>query len=275
MNMRNRLLVVLSLLLVLAACKKDEYKDYYEGGTAPTLSATVSGGPVLVQADSLKTYLKLNWTNPNYQFTTGISSQDVSYILQIDTAGANFTSPGKVEVSIARDLGVSYNVREFNQILTKMNLMENMSHSLELRVKATLGTGALPLYSNVYKMNATPYLDVAVPIPASGNLWIVGNATANGWNNPLGAPYDVSQKFTRVSNTLYELTLTMPGGGGYKLIQENGKWDTQYHALAGATWDSGLFEKKDSDPQFPGPPSAGTYKISVNFKTGKYTVVKL
>ena len=64
------------------------------------------------------------------------------------------------------------------------------------------------------------------------------------------------------------------GGGNYKLIQEQGNWDTQYHMLTGGTWNSGDFEKKNSDPGFPGPPSAGTYKITVNFKTGKYTVEK-
>jgi hypothetical protein len=32
---------------------------------------------------------------------------------------------------------------------------------------------------------------------------------------------------------------------------------------------------RDADPGFPGPPTAGNYKISVDFITGKYTVVKL
>ena len=272
--MKNRLLVFVAFLLVLASCKKDENKIYYESGTAPTLTAAVLGSTTLVQADAAKNFLKLNWTNPNYRFTTGISSQDVNYILQVDTTGANFTSPAKYETSIAKDLGITYTVNDFNQILAKMNLQENIPHNLDLRVKAALGNNAaLPLYSNVYKLTVTPYLDVAVPVPANGNLWIVGDATANGWDNPLKTQYEAAQKFTKVSTTLYELVLPMPGGGNYKLLQDNGVWGTQYHMVTG-TWESGTFEKKDSDPGFPGPPSAGTYKISVNFKTGKYTVVK-
>ncbi|HET7898900.1 MAG TPA: hypothetical protein VFL47_14545, partial [Flavisolibacter sp.] len=174
---------------------------------------------------------------------------------------------------ISKDLERTFTVKDFNGILTKMNVAEDKPHNIEMRLKATLASGAVPLYSNVIKLTVTPYLDVAVPIPANGNLWIVGDASPNGWANPLQAAYETSHKFTKVSTTLYELTLAMPGGGGYKLIQDNGKWDTQYHMVTG-TWDAGTFEKKDSDPQFPGPPSAGTYKISVNFKTGKYTVVK-
>lgn len=44
--------------------------------------------------------------------------------------------------------------------------------------------------------------------------------------------------------------------------------------LAGGTWEGGDFEKKDSDPQFPGPPTSGTYKITVDFQRGKFIVVK-
>jgi hypothetical protein len=90
----------------------------------------------------------------------------------------------------------------------------------------------------------------------------------------LANPYDGSQKFTRNSNTLFELVVAMPGGGNYKLIQEQGNWGTQYHMLTGGTWESGKLEKKDADPGFPGPPSAGTYKITVNFQDGVYNVVK-
>lgn len=272
--MRNRLLVVLSFLLVLVACKKDEYKVYYEGGTAPTLTATTVGSTTLVQTNASQPFLKLGWTNPAYRFTTGISSQDVNYVLQIDTVGANFSSPGKQEVSVAKELGTTFTVKDFNTILTKMNLVEDMPHNLEMRVKSTLGNGSLPLYSNVVKATVTPYLDVAVPLPTGGNLWIVGDATQNGWDNPLKAPYDVTQKFTKVSNTVYELVVQLPGGGKYKVLQDNGRWDTQYHALDGGTWESGDFEKKDAEPGFLGPTSAGTYKITLNFKTGKYTVVK-
>ncbi|MCW3073418.1 MAG: hypothetical protein JWP69_487 [Flaviaesturariibacter sp.] len=259
----------------LWSCKKDENKVYFEGGTAPVLTASATTPVTLAPANQSNVAMRFDWTNPNYKFTTGVSSQDVTYILQVDTTGANFTSPSMQEVSIPKELSTSFTVKELNTILTKLNVLEDMPHSIQFRIKSTLGNNSAVLFSNVLTRVITPYLDVAVPIPTAGNLWIVGDASPNGWNNPLQAAYVTTHKFTKVSNTLYELTLAMPGGGAYKLLQDNGNWATQYHMLAGGSWSSGDFEKRDADPGFPGPPTAGTYKITVNFKTGKYTVVKL
>jgi hypothetical protein len=36
----------------------------------------------------------------------------------------------------------------------------------------------------------------------------------------------------------------------------------------------GTFEKKDADPAFVGPTTAGSYKIVVNFQDGTFTVTK-
>lgn len=276
--MKNNFLKALvpALLLIGAwSCEKDENKIYFEEGTAPVLTSSSAATRVLIMADSSKPGAKFSWTNPDYSFTTGVSSQDVTYVLEVDTEGADFKSAKKQEISIARNLEVNYNVKELNALLSKMDLPDNVPHNIEFRIKAALANGSVPLFSNVIKITITPYLDVVVPVPTNGTLWITGDAAPSGWDNPLSAPEDVTQKFTAVSNTLYELTLSMPGGGAYKLIQEQGQWGSQYHMLEGGKWDAGEFEKKDADPGFPGPPSAGTYKITVNFKTGKYSVVKL
>lgn len=53
-----------------------------------------SGGSVINMSFNTPAELafSLNWTNPEYKFTTGVSSQDVSYTIEMDTAGAT-TSP--------------------------------------------------------------------------------------------------------------------------------------------------------------------------------------
>ena len=104
-------------------------------------------------------------------------------------------------------------------------------------------------------------------------LWVVGNAFASGWSNPLPSPFDVSQKFTKVSDTQYELVVDMLSTGNYKLIQEQGVWGTQYKKLAGDA-SSGTFEKKDADPGFDAPAVAGKYKLVFDFQAGTYTVTK-
>jgi hypothetical protein len=102
----------------------------------------------------------------------------------------------------------------------------------------------------------------------------VGDAFESGWNNPLPDPFVNSQKFTRVSETLYELQVAFKGGGAYKMLQDNGVWGTQYHMVEGDA-SGGVFQKKDSDPAFVGPTVAGNYKIVVDFQAGKFTVTKL
>lgn len=273
---------------VMLSCKKDENQVFFQGGTNPVFSASSTAAMVLASANKDNPAITFSWTNPNYQFNTGNSSQDVTYILQVDTAGANFTNPKLQERSISNDLSVTLTVKELNTFLTKMELQSGVAHNMEFRIKSTLLNGTVPLYSNVLKISVNNYLDFVVeppgtpnPIPfqyADGNLWIVGDAVASGWSNPLPAPYDNSQKFSRAggpSDVLhYQANITFNATGGYKLIQTQGVWSTQYHAMDGTAKLSGDFEKKDSDPQFPSP-GAGLYKVEINFQTGTYKLTKL
>ena len=268
---------LMTAALIMQSCEKDENKIFYEDGTPPVLTASTTA--VNLQpppADQAAEAIRFGWTNPNYVFTTGLSSQDVTYRLEFDTAGANFGSNAKYTTTIARDLGRAFSVGELNSILgNTMSLTFGRQYRIEARVISSIGTEAIPLTSNVTTFTARPFAPPPkVPVPTNGTLWITGDAAPSGWSNPLGAPYDVSQKFTAVSSTLYELVLSMPGGGGYKLIQAQGDWGTQYHMLNGGTWNAGSFEKRDADPAFPGPPAAGTYKISVDFQKGQFSVVK-
>ncbi|MES1216708.1 MAG: SusE domain-containing protein [Bacteroidota bacterium] len=275
-NIFKLLLGSFLITAILVSCKKDEFKDYFLGGTAPVLAANKATTIPLSFATKSEEAIKLTWTNPAYRFTTGGSSQDVSYLLEIDTTGANFNSPIKQSIGISKDLEKSFTQDELNNYLLNQLLVTGIPHNIEMRIRAGLGDNATPLYSNVLKFVVTPYsIPPTVEPPTNGTLWITGDATGAGWANPLGVPYDQNQKFTKISATLFELTLNMPGGGGYKLIQQQGNWDTQYRMIAGGTWESGDFKKENSDPQFPGPPSAGSYKITVNFQTGKFKVVKL
>ena len=82
---------------------------------------------VLNRNDANNLALRLNWTNPGYKFSTGTSSQNVNYTLQIDTTGANFTNPSRQEISISNDLSKEFTVKDWNSIFSKMNLLENIT----------------------------------------------------------------------------------------------------------------------------------------------------
>ena len=267
------LIIALSSLVFLASCSKEEDREIFLGGKVPVLAASVSGSIPLGFATENNAAVKFSWTNPEYDFASGISSQDVVYTLEIDVAGASFSGANKKAISISKELSIAYTQKEFNIILSDLQLKLNTPASIEVRVIASLGAAVTRLTSNVMRFNVTPFAPPPkVPVPTMGTLWIIGDAVASGWNNPLPAPFVTNQRFTKVTDTQYELVVALKPGA-YKLIQENGVWGTQYHMVEG-TASGGTFQKKDSDPAFPGPATAGIYKIVVDFQTGRFTVTK-
>lgn len=118
------------------------------------------------------------------------------------------------------------------------------------------------------KFTVTPYTG---NLP--DNLYIVGDATNGGWNNPVPVP---AQQFTRVNSSLFEITLPLIGGKQYLLLPKNGDWSHKYavndNTITGL-WQGGDFGY-DLSSNFPGPATDGTYKIQANFATDKFTVTK-
>jgi hypothetical protein len=263
-------------LMALCSCEKVENKVFYEGGTAPVIAASTDN-PQLEAETENDPAITFRWTNPNYRFTTGVSSQDVTYTLEFDTLGGNFTSKAKHSKVLSKELSYTFTGKELNAILGNSMLLQidpRREYIIEARVISSIGNAVKLLSSNKVTFRARPFPPPPkINTPDAETLWIVGNATFCGWQNPLPSPFDADNKFTRVSRTLYELTINLPGGGNYKLIQTQGVWGTQYRILDG-TWDGGTFEKRDADPGFEGPPSSGTYKMSFDFQLGRYSVVK-
>lgn len=118
------------------------------------------------------------------------------------------------------------------------------------------------------KFTVTPYAGV---LPSS--LYIVGDATPGGWNNPVPVP---SQQLTRINSAVYEITLPLTGGKEYLLLPVNGDWSHKFavanKGLAGLS-SGGSFGYDLSD-NFPGPAASGTYKITVNFVTNTFKVTQ-
>lgn len=272
--MKNILKFVLlssCMAIVLMACKKDENKVYFEGGTPPVFSASSTAPLVLTLPNKNNTAISFNWTNPEYRFTTGISSQDVTYTVQFDTTGANFTSPSMGQRSISKELTTSFTVGELNAILLGMGLIENMPHNMEIRVKSTLKNNSVPLYSNVIKVVVTPYLDVVYPVPA--NLYITGAATPAGWQCGCGEPELLSQKFTKVSSSKFELTIALSANNSYLLLPVYGSWSAKYGGTGANNSNNPAGDDfKPDGGDLKAPAAGGTYKITVDFKTGKFTV---
>jgi hypothetical protein len=268
----------IAALLLAGSCKKDEAKVYYSGGTAPVLTASASGSIALPVTDTTATAVTFNWTNPNYQFSDGISSMSVTYYLQFDTlqgfTNQNFPSP-----SIASGLSTAFTVAQLNALLTNGMLLDTgRLQTIYVRVESsvppfTSGTAPVaPLYSNALSFKVKPYgPPPAVVPPKNDSLYIVGSAVADNWANPISAADVAGETFTRLSHTHYQLTTTLTGGQEYKLINVNGSWTDQWSVSAADTYpNGGPFVYNGGN--CIAPTATGTYLIDVNFQTGKFTV---
>ena len=271
--------------VVLFSCKKDENKIFYMGGSAPVLSAISSSADNTIRmsyANEYATALIFNWTNPNYLFTTGISSQDVTYTLEIDTVGSNFTNPNLKKLQISKDLSVTLTDSALNDFMLNQLILDTVRyHNLEFRVLSNMINGSATLVSNKVSYLAKPY-----PIPpkvtppgtaptyADGKLFITGSATAGDWMKS-GASELATQMFTQKSATLYEITVDLIGGNSYTFVPVYGDWTNKYSIATKNDpneVNGGDFQNGGQD--ILAPAVSGSYKIQVDFQRGKFIVTK-
>jgi len=125
------------------------------------------------------------------------------------------------------------------------------------------------------KFTVTPYGGTL-----ASALFIVGDATPGGWDNP--APALSTQTFTRVNSSLFELTIPLNAGKSYLFLPVAGSWNDKYGGMgANNTNNVNGDDFKFSGSDMKAPAVAGTYKISVNFAasnvagaSGRFTLVK-
>ena len=264
-------LLILIASLAFWSCKKDEKKVFFEGGTPSVLSETLNapGAMVFQLASANVPVFNFKWTNPNYKMNTGVSSQDVTYTIQIDTLGSNFSNPKMGEFSYSSVYSTTLTVNDINDVLvnnTKMKLKSLIPHNLQIRLKTTIGS-AVPLYSNVLSYTITPYVDPNIP-----TLYITGSGTADDWTN---TPSPV-QKFNYISDLTFEIIMHFKPGGQYKFLTKFGQWQPQYGGAPAMGGTLKVNPGGGNDPDAIDTPAVeGDYKITVDLDANTFAIVKL
>jgi hypothetical protein len=254
--------------LIVSSCEKIEQLPNYVPGTATTLNASANTlAPVV--ADSSKTVLTLNWSNPSYS----VDSNTVKYIIQMDSAGRNFSKAEEKVVTGSRT--ASFTAKEINAIALGFGFAFNKQYNMELRIISSHANNNERLLSNAFALKYTPYVTPPKVLPpTSKQLFLVGSATAGGWNNPVPVP---SQQFTRIDSVTYEGEFYMKGGQQFLCLPVNGDWSNKYSVKdnnATGLNKGGDFGFNLSD-NFPGPDKTGIYKLRMDFQAGKFTVTLL
>lgn len=271
MKQFKKIYAVTALVLAMfaAACDKKDALPTYENGNATVLSASAATVAPL-PADSNKVALTLNWTNPKY----ATDSSTVKYVIEIDSTTRNFTKA--VKRTVVGKLSDAFIAKDLNAILLGFGFNFNVAYDVDVRVTSSYSNNNQQLKSNTLKIKMTPYkIPPKVAIPASGKLFIVGDASQGGWNNPVPAPV---QELTRIDETTFGGIFNLNGGKEYLILPINGSWDTKYvvadkgvpSAKAGGDFS---FSTGPGD-NFPAPVASGLYKIIMDFQTGKYAVTQ-
>ena len=227
-------------------------------------SATTVAPPA---TDSNKTVLTLSWTTPKY----ATDSSKYKYTIEIDSAGKGFT---KATTKIVMgSLSTSFTAKELNTILLSYGYAFNVPVDMDVRVTSSYANNNERLTLNTLRIKMTPYkIPPKVALPAAGRLFIVGDASTFGWTNDAAPAFPPEREFARLDETTWGGIFYMNGSGGYKLLQTQGDWASQFHMINGGTATNGSFIKEDGNPGFLSPATAGWYKLMFDFQTGKYTV---
>lgn len=264
------ILIFFSTTWVIFSCSKEEANVVYTPGTVPTLSSSVNRVN-LVPNDSLRNVIGFNWSDPNYQLDGAKTSHNVTYTLEIDSLGKNFAKPQRLTVT--NNLTSSMIGRDFNRLLANLNIADSArNYSLAIRLKAALYLPSTELVSNTINLTVSPYSTKPKALyPVPDNLYVVGDATQGGWNNPVPTP---SQQFTKLDEFTFGGIFQLTGGNKYLFLPTNGDWGHKYavaNAGAAGMREGGNFIV-DSGQDIPAPLATGTYKIIVDFVKGKYSV---
>jgi len=164
-------------------------------------------------------------------------------------------------------------------VTMETNVTPQSSGTFEPRGSSTNWGGTpikSPTVSGVYQVildftTGTYSITPAVLMPSPAELYIIGDATNNGWNAP-----GTAQKFTKLDNNTFMLTTALKAGK-YAFLNANATWSTP--AYLGKTDAEPLLGGNLTPNQAPSwagsnitAPNPGNYTITVNFKSGTYVL---
>lgn len=256
------LLALTALVIAFSACEKDENQVIFQEGKAPVLSANLADSVALAKDNKDLPAITFNWTNPNYKFNTGQSSQDVNYVVQMRKQGSTAwvnTSISSVNVSSTINQGA------FNDFMIKstaeggLELPFDVVNRIEVRVVSYLGalsaSNATNFSSNILVFKVKPYS--VLP-----DLWITGDGTASGWTN---TPPN-TQKFTYNPGTRkFTISIMLTSGKAYKFLEKQGAWQPQWGGCPPTGGNISVNDGTGSDPDAIGtPPVTSTKTIIVD-----------
>lgn len=248
--------------MAFASCDKKDALNVSGNGTAPTLTSSLATfAPTAT--DSLTKKMIFTWSDPKYA-----SATPNNYVIEIDSAGRNFSNPQRVTVTGV--LVDSVVTKDLNTMLLALGFKFNTAGTAQVRVRSSYGNNNEAYLSNVLSLNLTAYkIPPRVALPTTNKLFLVGDASQGGWNNPVPVP---TQEFAQIDETTFGGIFQLNGNKQYLVLPLNGDWGHKFAVASSAVPAAGGDFGYDLSTNFNSPATDGWYKIILDFQAGKFTV---
>ena len=251
-NKRAKLASAFLVLVLFSSlnnsCKKPDFIEANKGNGDLTLSAAKTSF-VLNQVSDADDAVNLTWTAGSNKGTNA----SISYTLKLDKQGNNFSNPVIEELGLAT-LEKKFTVKDLNNLLlTHWNFSPGTEATLEAKIVAKVSGDAAPAdSSNILVVKVTPYQ------PVASALYLIGDATPNGWDNNKATPLTASS--TEPGKFTWDGHLST---GNLKFITTPGQFLPSYNK--GADNSHLVYRDEDGQPddQFT-ISTSGNYTITLN-----------
>ncbi|RYE14356.1 MAG: SusF/SusE family outer membrane protein, partial [Sphingobacteriales bacterium] len=256
----NRIMVMLLMLVALlgaSSCKKD-VRGELKGGEQKPLAITLSKNTVVLEETAFANdAVEFTWTAGTNLGT----NSSIGYKLLFDKKGNGFKNAAIVDMGKAT-FAKKYSVKDFNTLLLdELHLTPGVETALDVRLVATI-SGSKKGDSTNTAITVTPYQ------PVTTTLYLIGDATPNGWDAGNATPLILSSTTPGLYTWQGRLS-----SGEFKFITTLGQFSPSYNK--GATDKALLLHTLDSQPDEKFKIATGNlYMITVNLLNLSINIVE-
>src|SRR5690606_13065850 len=162
------------------------------------------------------TAIDLNWSSGTNQ-NTGAA---IKYTLQVDHAAGDFSNPiASLVTDVQNTYSFNTNYGNLNQLLLDHGLEPDQSYDLTAMITANVSDVSVPIQVATVNFTATTFK------PITQHLYIVGDASPNGWN--IGSATELSASTTQKGVFIYAGVLK-PGNFKFAVSQD-GCWCQDFY----------------------------------------------
>ncbi|MCL7763560.1 SusE domain-containing protein [Polaribacter sp. Z014] len=262
------------ILLFFQSC--DDTSDTFtiSAPTAPTLAELNFTQLELDAVNTSNPALTLNWDEADY----GIQAA-VNYAIQFSKDDA-FTEPVTAS-TISGKTSVTLSINEVNAAAGNAGINPFNWSDIYIRIVSSLGTqNSETAASNTVQFSVYPYFNYSF-----NDYYLVGNATAPGWDNLATGNNPALFRDETDSNTFYytgyfSKSSADDGEGRFKVIETKGEWTNQWGTTYPDNEDpietegdiAGNPATQEADPGRFGVKSDGFYTFKINFASKEFSI---